>query len=509
MGRIAPPLNPSSLVAYLSVPLVVRVLLVGLAYYAGAWLGVTQTVTAEGIAILWPPNAVLLSTFLIFPYRQWPLIAVAALVAECFADVPAFPLWAAVAFGSINLFETVLAAWLIRRAVGGVFDFDSLKRGAYFLLYGPLLASALAAFFGAGVYVLLGRNDTDYWSLWRLWWFGDALGLLLLTPLIVVLWRWADQGLPRFDWRKLAEISVVWLLLLVVGLNTFHPRVDSEPDFLLTPMVLLPFSAWAAVRMGIPGATTTVAMIAVMAVGFMVRGIHPYAGLDPQLSVWLMQENLAMVAMLSIGLAILLHEIKKQSDELERRVDERTDALQRSNQALAVANTRLNDLASTDYLTGIANRRHFHDIARRELLRLTEGGGTASLIMFDLDYFKQINDRFGHEAGDRVLNRVVHAVQETVRPMDLFGRFGGEEFLILLPDTPQDIALEVAERVRKKVEATQVEHHGSSIDVTVSLGVVAWDGHATLDELIRSADHALYQAKESGRNRVQVRSERH
>jgi integral membrane sensor domain MASE1 len=380
--------------ANLSVALVMRVLLVGLAYYTGAWLGVTQTITPEGIAILWPPNAVLLSAFLLFPYRQWPLMGVAALIAECIADVPAFPFWAAIAFGLINLFETALAAWLIRRAVGSDFEFERLKQGAYFLFSGPLLASSLAALFGAAVYLLLGRSDNSYWSLWRLWWFGDALGLLLLTPLIVVLWRWLDKGLPRLEWPKLLEIAALWLLLALVGINTFPQGEHGELGFHLTPMVLLPFSVWAAVRFGVRGAAMTVAIIALMAVGFMVRGIHPYTGLVPQLSVWLMQEYLAIVSVLSIGLAILLREITKQSEELEQRVRERTAALE-------VANTRLKELASTDYLTGIANRRHFYHKAQRELERLAGAGGTAALIMFDVDHFKQVNDRFGHEAGDR------------------------------------------------------------------------------------------------------------
>jgi diguanylate cyclase (GGDEF)-like protein len=494
------------MVANRSIAQLVRIPLVGLAYYAGAWLGVTQTITPEGIAILWPPNAVLLSAFLLFPYRQWPLLAAVALIAECIADVQAFPLWAAVAFGFINIFEASLAARLIRRAIGGDFNFDRLERGAYFLLYGPLLASSLAALFGAAVYVLLGRSDIGYLSLWRLWWFGDALGLLLLTPLIVVLWRWLDKGVPRFNWPRLLEIAAGWLLLVLVGINTFPQGVQGELGFHLTPIVLLPFGVWAAVRFGTRGAAMTVAIIAVMAIGFMVRGIHPYSGLHPQLGVWLMQEYLAVVAVLSIGLAILLHEIKAQSNQLERRVSERTEALLRSKEALEVANARLNELASTDYLTGIANRRYFHDIAQRELARVAGGEGTVSLIMFDLDHFKQVNDRFGHETGDKVLNDVVNAVQQTVRPMDLFGRFGGEEFLILLPDTPQAIAVEVAERIRKKVEGMQCEHHGHNIRVTVSLGVVEWNTNASLDALIRSADQALLQAKESGRNQVQLAS---
>lgn len=482
--------------------LFVRMLFVGVAFYAGAWLGVNQTITPEGIAILWPPNAVLLSAFLLFPYRQWPLLGAAALAAEWLADVPAFPFWAAIAFGFINLFEVSLAAWLIRKTSGRYFDFNRLRRGVSFLLYGPLLASSLAALLGAAVYMLLGRSESSYWSLWRLWWFGDAVGILILTPFIVVMYRWLEKGLPTPNWPKLLEILLLWVLLIVVGVNTFPQGMRGELGFHLTPTVLLPFSAWAAARFGVREAALTVVIIAAMAIGFMVRGIHPYTGLAPQLAVWMMQEYLAVVAVLSIGLAILMYEIRKQSDELERRVSERTDALQRTNEALENANTRLNELASTDYLTGIANRRYFYDVARRELERLAGDGGAASLIMFDLDHFKQVNDRFGHEAGDKVLNCVVKEVQDTVRPLDLLGRYGGEEFLILLPEAPREVALEIAERVRQKVEAMPCEYQGRRISVTVSLGVVEWNGKATLEEMIRSADHALYQAKESGRNRA-------
>lgn len=107
-----------------------------------------------------------------------------------------------------------------------------------------------------------------------------------------------------------------------------------------------------------------------------------------------------------------------------------------------------------------------------------------------------------------MLNSVVNAVQDAVRPMDLLGRFGGEEFLILLPDTSPESAFEVAERVRKQVEATQSMHHDQRIHVTASIGVAVWNGNASLDELIRRADNALYQAKAAGRNRVQITGDR-
>lgn len=473
----------------------VSVALIGLAYYVGAWLGVTQTITPEGIAILWPPNAILLSAYLILPYRRWPLVALVTLVAECVADIPAFPAWAAVSFALINNLETLLAASLIRFTIGDRFDFDSLRNGGYFLLYGPLLSSSLAGLLGAGVYLILGRTDTGFLSLWRLWWFGDALGLLLLTPVIVVMWRWLDHGLPQINWKQVLEAVVLWLLVATVGVYTFPQGEHGALGFHLTPSVLLPFGAWAAVRFGVRGSAMTVLIIAAVAVAFMVRGMHPYSGIAPQYAVWLMQEYLVVVALLSIGLAVLLHEIRQQREGLELRVLERTSELES-------ANRQLSKLATTDYLTGIANRRHFHHLATRALKRRFGGAEPASLLMLDLDHFKRINDAYGHEMGDRVINCVVERVQETIRPFDLFCRFGGEEFVLMLLDADLPTALEIAERIRRRVEQAPCESEGKAIPITVSLGVAAWDGEQNLDSLIKEADAALYKAKEAGRNRV-------
>jgi len=347
--------------------------------------------------------------------------------------------------------------------------------------------------------LLLDRADSGYWALWRVWWFGDALGLLLLTPLIVVMWHWLEKGLPRINWPAVGELVVLWSLLIALGIMIFPEGVRGEPGFHLTAIILLPFSAWAAARFGVRGAAMTVVIIAVLAVGFMVRGIHPYTNYAPQLAVWLMQEYLAVVALISVGLAVLLEEIRSQRGQLEQRVSERTRELEE-------ANLRLKEQASMDYLTGIANRRHCHHIAQRELKRRKVSGGAISLILFDVDHFKQVNDRFGHDVGDMVLNRVVDTVKETIRPLDMFGRYGGEEFLILLPDVPQEIAAKVAERVRKALEALPISYEGQTIEVTVSLGVAQWDGHSMLDELITQADNALYEAKALGRNQVQLAS---
>lgn len=162
-------------------------------------------------------------------------------------------------------------------------------------------------------------------------------------------------------------------------------------------------------------------------------------------------------------------------------------------------NEELRHLASHDSLTNALNRRHFHDIAKQELARSQRRGNDISLIAIDVDYFKRINDEYGHQCGDQVLLELVHLCQQQLRPGDLLARFGGEEFFILLPDTNLKDALSIAERLRSLCDANSSEPH-----YTISLGVSSCAANSLqeLTPLLKAADQALYIAKEQGRNRV-------
>ena len=166
--------------------------------------------------------------------------------------------------------------------------------------------------------------------------------------------------------------------------------------------------------------------------------------------------------------------------------------------------TQLTRQADLDFLTGIPNRRHFMELAERELKRFRRYGSPISLALVDLDLFKSINDTHGHQVGDRVLQDFAAVRRQTLRDSDIFGRIGGEEFAILLPSTGIGEAKEVVERVRKAVAAASLPNGAAApLKVTASFGMVDPTGEDDdLGSLLRRADAALYQAKEKGRNQV-------
>lgn len=160
--------------------------------------------------------------------------------------------------------------------------------------------------------------------------------------------------------------------------------------------------------------------------------------------------------------------------------------------------------ASTDALTGLPNRRHFLARLTDELARVQRMKRHAALLMLDLDHFKQINDRYGHAAGDLVLQRVAVALNDAVRATDVAGRIGGEEFAVLMPESALDQARQLAERIRAAVQALNVVYGEVSLGVTVSIGLVELDASSTADQALSLADKALYSAKAHGRNRVEA-----
>lgn len=167
------------------------------------------------------------------------------------------------------------------------------------------------------------------------------------------------------------------------------------------------------------------------------------------------------------------------------------------------------ELAVIDQLTGLYNRRYMNNQMHQWMQRAVMGDKDLSIMMLDIDHFKKVNDTWGHDAGDRVLVELSHRLKENLRPMDVICRPGGEEFLVIMPETPGDLGCAAAERVRRAVSADPflINDRGDEIDITISAGVSTFAGpDDTMADLTKRADTALYVAKESGRNRVESKA---
>lgn len=187
--------------------------------------------------------------------------------------------------------------------------------------------------------------------------------------------------------------------------------------------------------------------------------------------------------------------------------DERVLDLLASQAAIAIENARLftevQELATHDALTGVFNRRKFFEEAAKEIDRASRYQQPLSVILFDLDHFKRVNDNFGHPEGDRVLQRIAHCCRTTLRDVDIIARYGGEEFVILMPSTDSNNASIAAERLRRSVLQENIDTGDGPL--TISLGVAAYDESCKdIDALLARTDKALYSAKNLGRNRIKV-----
>lgn len=175
--------------------------------------------------------------------------------------------------------------------------------------------------------------------------------------------------------------------------------------------------------------------------------------------------------------------------------------LEAANSNLRAANAVNERRASTDELTGLASRRHFLERARQ----LINGRNDGAIVMIDADHFKRINDTFGHSSGDSALRQIATTIADCVRSEDIVGRIGGEEFAVCLPDAKADLALSIAERIRKTIARVTFRPDGKTLHpLSVSLGVAKSDAGLELDSVMRHADEALYVSKEGGRNRTTV-----
>lgn len=486
-------------------------LVVGLLYYLGAWIGVHYVALDSGIVVLWPPNSVLLAALLVQPRSRWWSLFLVVLAAEIAADISVFSLFHALLFGAINIAECVLAASLIRWFLDRSLDWSEPKDLSLFLVTVFLIASPLAALGGASIYSFLLERDTPFLTLWRLWWVGDATGLIILTPFLhMILSSGLLKQVVNSNWHVRMELVAAWIAGLLVCYLIFVFDLSSENYLALSPLAVAVVPAWVAVRFGplagFPLATAVALFVALAT----ASGVGPFVSEKQDLSALFAQEFIIVFTVLLLYVAAFVDQNRRKSGELKKalvRVQHLNQALEervrQRTQELFDANQQLQTLALTDELTGIPNRRRMRVLGEEEARRSERSGRPFSVMLMDIDHFKRVNDQYGHAVGDECLKAFVRAIAPSLRSIDRFGRWGGEEFMIIVPDSDHVDLLMLSEKVLECVREVIIAVDDQRVGMTVSIGVAEWH-HATFDKLVSEADDALYRAKSKGRDRVEI-----
>lgn len=582
-------------------------LVTGLCYYVAAAIALALSHGQDGIATVWPSSGILLAALLISDGRLRLWHVGAAAIASMAVNLNlGNGLWISLGFTIANIAESSLAAWLVTRRIGRQISFADPLRLLNFCIaaFGATVVSASIAT------VFVPANSAVFWFSW---FSTDLLGILLVTPLIMIAARAISNREVRRSTRTAGETAGIFVMVALVCALTF---AQSIYPLLFMPMLAILI---AVTRLGLLGAAGGVVIAGIIASVASAMDSGPVMLIDagPQTRSLFVQFYLLALfaAALPIGALLaarrrlhgqlaesvrLLHmaetaanvghwhldiaaeavswspEVFKihgmagdsppslndainayhpndrhiVSQALEKAIADQQgfefkariirpdggvrhilsrgefeiNALSRmpwlfgiiqditmqvaQEQSLraaslmaetAAAEARV--LAETDQLTGIANRRRVSQVLESEIDCAERTGQPLAIAIFDLDHFKQINDRFGHNVGDRVLKRVAADASRELRHDDMLGRFGGEEFVILFPAAGAEVALKVAERVRHRIEASSSEP-----PVTISIGVAELVLGETDESLLRRADEALYLAKSSGRNTLRLAS---
>ncbi len=454
-----------------------RVALLAVTYFCVAKLSLLAAIPPGYATALWPPSGIALAALILLGPRVWPGVWLGAVLVNITVQSSFI---AALLMGTGNTLEALCGAALVRYCFS---DLQEFKQAADVFLF--LVVAAASAIVAASLAVVplaliheLPRRDL-YWNWWT-WWQGDVMGIILVTPLVLA---WLAPRQQNWSWSRVAEASILTAGLFFTCHLVFSDIVAPRMTTLPLAFLVLPFIMWVAVRFRQREVTTLTAGVSAFAIAFTIQGSGPFATGSLNMSLLSLLAFMSTVAATGLVLNAVFRERARTMSSLKAVL------------------RQLRTQATTDPLTGLYNRRFLEDYLMRELARAGRSKLTVAVIMLDLDFFKRVNDESGHAAGDAVLRELGALLRRHIRTSDVACRYGGEEFMLLLPEVAPVTARSKAEAIRLDVERCRDSLHGT----TVSLGVAMFPEHGTDARMLMSAaDRALYAAKQAGRNRVVV-----
>lgn len=428
--------------------------------------------SGDTIAV-WPAGGFALAAVIVLGRTIWPAIFLGAFGA-LLAGSGLFIWSMTIALG--YTVEAVVGAILVERLAQGSSAFTSARTIFRFVAVAVFVSTPLSAAYGVIATTLFTASPfANFAYLWMSWWLANLAGILVVTPLALV-WATTSLGWKSVRFVALAEALVIVAALTGVALVVFGGRFPAEIKNYPLEFLCVPFLMWAAFRQGSRTVLTATAALSGIAVWGTTRGFGPFALESRPEALVLVQAYMSVMATTAAVVAAVVTEHRRAED-------------------------RLRELATTDSLTGLSNYRKLLDVLRAEIARSNRTNRAFSVLFLDMDGLKRINDEHGHLAGSRALVRLSEVIRTSCRAIDTPARFGGDEFAVVLPETPEAGGLVVLERINRKLLSSR-----SAPQLSVSGGVAVFprDGSSPT-QLLRAADRLLYDAKSrTPRRPVQV-----
>jgi diguanylate cyclase (GGDEF)-like protein len=430
-------------------------------YFVAAKLGLRLAFVHASATAVWPPTGIALAAFLVLGPRLWPAIFAGAFFANI---TTAGSIATSLGIAAGNTLEGLIGASLVNHFAHGRQALERARDVLTFALVAAGGATTLAATFGVTSLVLGGfARWADYGDIWLTWWLGDAAGALVVAP-VLLLW----SANPRVRWNRwqVLEAATLAAALLVVGAVVFGGFFPSRTKDYPLEFLCIPILLWAAFRFEAREVATAVLLLAGIAIRGTLHGYGPFVRDTQNESLLLLQAFMGVICVTKLIVASVVVE--------RRRVE-----------------AQLRQLSVSDPLTGLANYRQLIAVLEAEIRRSQRTERPFALVLMDVDGLKTINDRHGHLVGSRALCRLATALRGASRAIDTPARFGGDEFALVLPETDEAAAWQVAHRVE-----TRLPRDGEKPRVSASSGVAVYPGDGeTVEALIAVADRALYEMK--------------
>jgi diguanylate cyclase (GGDEF)-like protein len=430
-------------------------------YFVAGKLGLQLAYVNASATAVWPCTGIAIAALLVFGYRVWPGIWIGAFLVNL---TTAGTVGTSIALAAGNTLEGLAACFLVQRFAQGKEAFARAQDIFKFALLAGMAATTISATIGVGTLTAAGFADwTAFGSMWCTWWLGDAVGAVTVTPLLLLWWE-----NPSISWTReqITELAFLFLGLFATGWIVFGKPFHAELKNYPLEYLCIPFLIWAAFRFGRRKAATALCGVSVIAAWGTLHGYGPFARESQNMSLLLMQSFMGIIAITTLALAAEVTEHKR-------------------------AEERVRHLAVSDPLTGLANHRQLVEALETEIKRFGRNERPFVVLLLDLDGLKKINDALGHIVGSRALCRLADMLRLYSREMDTAARYGGDEFVLILPETDPDAARQVAQRISKRLA-----EDGEDPKISVSIGMAVYpDDGETSNEILGAADRDLYREK--------------